>query len=143
MKVKVINKSHHSLPQYETEGASGMDLRANLSEPLTLAPLDRVRIPTGLFLELPKGVEAQIRARSGLAYRKGLGLPNGIGTIDSDYRGEIQVLIINWGTEPVIISDGDRIAQMVFAKYERAFLEEVEILSETKRNRGGFGHTGI
>ncbi|MBO5666504.1 MAG: dUTP diphosphatase [Firmicutes bacterium] len=131
------------LPQYETEGAAGMDLRAFLQEPVTLNPGERALIPTGLYLELPMGYEAQIRARSGLAIKKGIGLVNGIGTIDCDYRGEIKVALINWGQEPFVINDGERIAQMVVAKYERVDWEVSCELSETERGAGGFGHTGV
>ena len=143
MKLKVINKSKHPLPKYETEGSSGMDLRANLDENLILKPLDRVLVPTGLYFEFEKGYEAQVRARSGLALKKGLGLPNGIGTIDSDYRGELKVILINMSREDVIIEDGDRIAQVVFMKIETPELIEVEEISDTERSDGGFGHTGL
>lgn len=143
MKIKMINTSKNELPKYETLGSSGMDLRANLDTPIIIKPLERVLVPTGLYLELPLGYEAQIRARSGLALKKGISLPNGIGTIDSDYRGEIKVILVNLGTEDVEISNGDRIAQMVIAKYERVEIEEVEELSDSERSTGGFGHTGI
>ena len=143
MKLNVINKSNHPLPKYETEGSSGMDLRANLDENLILKPLDRVLVPTGLYFEFEKGYEAQVRARSGLALKKGLGLPNGIGTIDSDYRGELKVILINMSREDVIIEDGDRIAQVVFMKIETPELVEVEEISDTERSDGGFGHTGL
>ncbi|MDK7354660.1 dUTP diphosphatase [Peptoniphilus harei] len=143
MKLKVINKSKHPLPKYETEGSSGMDLRANLDENLILKPLDRVLVPTGLYFEFEKGYEAQVRARSGLALKKGLGLPNGIGTIDSDYRGELKVILINMSREDVVIEDGDRIAQVVFMKIETPELIEVEEISDTERSDGGFGHTGL
>lgn len=143
MKLKVINKSKHPLPKYETEGSSGMDLRANLDENLTLKPLDRVLVPTGLYFEFEKGYEAQVRVRSGLALKKGLGLPNGIGTIDSDYRGELKVILINMSREDVVIEDGDRIAQVVFMKIETPELVEVEEISDTERSDGGFGHTGL
>ena len=143
MKLKVINKSKHPLPKYETEGSSGMDLRANLEENLILKPLDRVLVPTGLYFEFEKGYEAQVRARSGLALKKGLGLPNGIGTIDSDYRGELKVILINMSREDVVIQDGDRIAQVVFMKIETPELVEVEEISDTERSDGGFGHTGL
>ncbi|EFR33066.1 MAG: dUTP diphosphatase [Peptoniphilus harei] len=143
MKLKVINKSKHPLPKYETEGSSGMDLRANLDENLILKPLDRVLVPTGLYFEFEKGYEAQVRARSGLALKKGLGLPNGIGTIDSDYRGELKVILINMSREDVVIEDGDRIAQVVFMKIETPELVEVEEISDTERSDGGFGHTGL
>ena len=143
MKLKVINKSKHPLPKYETEGSSGMDLRANLDENLILKPLDRVLVPTGLYFEFEKGYEAQVRARSGLALKKGLGLPNGIGTIDSDYRGELKVILINMSRKDVVIEDGDRIAQVVFMKIETPELIEVEEISDTERSDGGFGHTGL
>lgn len=143
MNVKIINKSHHPLPKYETAGASGVDLRAYLKEPITIKPFERVRIPTGLYIELPPFIEGQVRARSGLAYRKGLSLPNGIGTIDTDYRGEIQVLLINLSNEEVIIEDGERIAQLVFIEYKKVDFLEVNELTNTQRNEGGFGHTGI
>jgi len=142
MKVKIRTVSGH-LPFYETEGSAGMDLRAMLDGPVTIEPGKRMLIPTGLFMELPSGYEAQIRARSGLAIKKGIGLVNGIGTIDSDYRGEIKVALINWGGEDFVIENGDRIAQMVIAKYERVEWEKAVELSETERGSGGFGHTGI
>ncbi|MBU5669065.1 dUTP diphosphatase [Peptoniphilus sp. MSJ-1] len=143
MELKVINKSKHELPRFATEGSSGMDLRANLEEDIIMKPLDRVLIPTGLFFEFEKGYEAQVRARSGLALKKGLGLPNGIGTIDSDYRGELKVLLINWSKEDVKISDGERIAQLVFMKIETPKIVEVDELNDTERSDGGFGHTGL
>lgn len=143
MKLKVINKSKHPLPKYETDGSSGMDLRANLDEDLVLKPLDRVLVPTGLYFEFEKGYEAQVRARSGLALKKGLGLPNGIGTIDSDYRGELKVILINMSRDNVVIEDGDRIAQVVFMKIEIPDIVEVEEISNTERSDGGFGHTGL
>lgn len=130
------------LPQYETEGSAGMDLRAHVTEPVTLLPGQRALVPTGIFLELPPGYEAQVRARSGLAVKFGIGLVNGTGTIDSDYRGEIKVPMINWGEKPFVIQDGDRIAQMVVAAYERVTWQAAEQLSETERGAGGFGHTG-
>lgn len=143
MKIKVINKSKHNLPQYQTLGSSGMDLVANLEEKMILKPLERKLVPTGIFLEIPLGYEGQVRARSGLALRKGLSLPNGIGTIDSDYRGEVQVIVINLSNEDIVIEDGERIAQLVIIKYEHVELEEVCELSETSRSDGGFGHTGV
>ena len=146
MNVKVVNKSHHSLPSYKTEGSCGMDLRANLEEPKTLNPLERAMIPTGLFFEIPQGIEGQVRARSGLSLKKGITLINGIGTIDSDYRGELGILVVNLSNEAVTIEDGDRIAQMVFMAYEVAHwvqVESLDELSETERGEGGFGHTGI
>jgi len=129
-------------PKYETAGAAGMDLRARVDNPVTLEPGGRALIPTGLRIELPVGYEAQVRARSGLAAKHGIGLVNGIGTIDSDYRGEIKICLINWGDEPFIVNDGDRIAQMVVAKYVRAEIDVTGSLSETERGEGGFGHTG-
>lgn len=146
MNVKVVNKSHHPLPSYKTEGSCGMDLRANLEEAKTLKPLERTMIPTGLFFEIPKGIEGQVRARSGLSLNKGITLINGIGTIDSDYRGELGILVVNLSDEEVTIEDGDRIAQMVFMAYEVAHwvqVENLDELSETERGEGGFGHTGI
>lgn len=143
MKIKIINKSKHPLPQYQTQGSSGMDLRANLDEKIVLKSLERTLVPTGIYIELPQGYEAQIRARSGLALKKGLSLPNGIGTIDSDYRGELKIIFVNLGKEDIEINDGDRIAQMVIMKIERPEIEEVEILGDTERSKGGFGHTGL
>ena len=142
MKVRIKSESGN-LPFYETEGSAGMDLKAYIEEPVTLKPGQRKLIPTGLSIELPVGYEAQIRARSGLAIKKGIGLVNGIGTIDSDYRGEIKVILINWGEEDFLIENGDRIAQMVIAKYERVEWEVTDDLSETERGSGGFGHTGV
>ncbi len=131
------------LPAYETEGAAGMDIRAFLKEPVVIEPGKRALIPTGLFMEIPEGYEVQIRARSGLAVKHGIGLTNGVGTIDSDYRGEIKVSLINWGDEAFTVKDGDRIAQMVVARYEKTCLTAVESVSETDRGEGGFGHTGL
>lgn len=142
MEVKIKTRSG-MIPAYETEGSAGMDLRADLEESISLEPGGRALISTGLFIELPQGYEAQIRARSGLAIKQGIGLVNGVGTIDSDYRGEIKVALINWGQEPVVIQDGDRIAQMVIARYERITWKQVEELGDTKRGAGGFGHTGL
>lgn len=142
MKIKIKTLSG-ILPQYETEGSAGMDIRAYIDEPAVIEPGCRALIPTGLFMEIPPGYEVQIRARSGLAVKHGIGLTNGVGTIDSDYRGEIKVSLINWGDEPFTVNNGDRIAQMVVARYESAYLEQVEQLSETDRGDGGFGHTGI
>lgn len=142
MEVRIKSESGY-LPAYETEGAAGMDLRASLKEPVTLEPGGRFLVPTGLSIELPAGYEAQIRARSGLAVKKGIGLVNGVGTIDSDYRGEIKIALINWGQEPFTISDGDRIAQMIIAKYERITWKKTDELEDTERGSGGFGHTGI
>lgn len=142
MKVKIKSVTG-ILPVYETEGSAGMDLKAMLDEPAVLRPGQRKLIPTGLSIELPVGWEAQIRGRSGLAMKKGIGLVNGIGTIDSDYRGDIGVILINWGEEDFIIENGDRIAQMVIAKYERIDWEIADDLTETERGSGGFGHTGV
>lgn len=142
MDMKIVSKSGKA-PSYATDGASGMDLRACLEEPMTLLPMERKLVPTGIYVEIPEGYEGQVRARSGLAIKKGIGLVNGIGTIDSDYRGELRVPLINWGSEPFEIQDGDRIAQLVIAKYERVQVELVQELSDTDRGTGGFGHTGI
>jgi len=143
MTVRIINKSHHPLPQFETEGSAGMDLRAYLDQPIQLQSLERTLVPTGLFVELTQGFEAQIRPRSGLAIRQGLTIINAPGTIDSDYRGEIKVGIVNLSSTPQVISDGDRIAQMIISRYERISWEASEELVETERGAGGFGHTGI
>jgi dUTP diphosphatase len=140
--IKVINKSSHPLPSYATEGAAGLDLRASLTEAVTLRPLERKLIPTGLYIELPLGYEAQIRPRSGLSIRHGITVINSPGTIDADYRGEVQVPLVNLSNEPFVIEDGERIAQMVIARHEVIQWEPVEELSETKRGAGGFGHTG-
>lgn len=142
MKIKIRSISG-ILPAYETSGSAGMDIRAFLDEPVTIAPGKRALIPTGLFTELPAGYEAQIRARSGLAVRNGIGLVNGTGTIDSDYRGEIKIPLINWGEEAFTVNNGDRIAQMIIASYETAQWEVSEELSDTERGKGGFGHTGV
>ncbi|NLX61759.1 MAG: dUTP diphosphatase [Tissierellia bacterium] len=142
MKVKIVNKSNFPLPTYKTTGSAGMDLHANIEEPIVLKPLERALIPTGLYISIPQGYEAQIRARSGMALKHGITLANGIGTIDSDYRGEIGVILVNLSNEEYIINSGDRVAQLVIAKYERVELEEVESLDETERGSGGFGHTG-
>lgn len=142
MQVYIINKSSNSLPAYATEGSSGMDLRANLQEPIILKSLERTLIPTGLFLEMPLDVEAQIRPRSGLAIKQGITCLNSPGTIDADYRGEIKIILINLSNDIVTIKHGDRIAQMVFAKIEKAEFIEVKEINETIRGEGGFGHTG-
>lgn len=142
MFVKLINKSHHPTPSYATTGSAGMDIRANLVEPIILEPLDRVLIPTGLFMELPFGYEAQIRPRSGLATKHGITLPNSPGTIDSDYRGELMIPLINLTREPFTIQDGERIAQMVVARHELVEWELVTDLEDSDRGTGGFGHTG-
>jgi dUTP pyrophosphatase len=140
--VQIVNTSHHPLPEYATTGSSGMDIRAFLTNPITMAPMERVLIPTGLFLALPENWEAQIRPRSGLAIKQGLTCLNTPGTIDADYRGELKVILINLSNEEQVISDGDRIAQMVFQKVEKVILEKVETLDVTERGTGGFGHTG-
>lgn len=142
MKVQIINKSKHAFPSYATSYSAGMDLRANLNEPIVLRPLQRCLVPTGLYIALPEGYEAQIRPRSGLALKKGITLLNTPGTIDADYRGEIGVIMVNLSTEDFTIEDGERIAQMVIARYEQAEWQEVEVLDETERGAGGFGHTG-
>lgn len=142
MKVKIINKSNNPLPKYETEGSAGMDIRANIERPWVVESLERVLVPTGLFIELPQGYEAQMRPRSGLAYRKGLSMPNTPGTIDSDYRGELKVIIINLSKETQTIQPGERIGQMVIAKHERVTWSEVEVLEDSERGASGFGSTG-
>lgn len=143
MKIKVVNKSDLPLPSYETGGSAGIDLRASISSPVQLKPLSRALVPTGLYMSIPKGYEGQIRGRSGLALKYGITLANGVGTIDSDYRGEIKVILINLGEETFIINNGDRIAQFVLSKYELIDFEEVNSLEESERGEGGFGHTGI
>lgn len=140
--VKVINQSKHALPSYQTEHAAGMDLRANLEASVTLKPLQRALIPTGLFIELPEGHEAQIRPRSGLAYKHGISIVNAPGTIDADYRGEIKVLLVNLSDTDFVVEDGERVAQMVVARYERVAWQSAEALSETNRGAGGYGSTG-
>ena len=142
MKVRIISNSKHALPLYETIHSAGMDLKANLEKPVTLKPLERSMIPTGLFIELKEGYEAQIRPRSGLAAKKGITVLNSPGTIDADYRGEIKVILINLSNEDFIVEDGERIAQMVVAKHERVEWEETENLMDTSRGSGGFGSTG-
>lgn len=142
MKVKIINKSQFELPKYKTKGSAGLDLNANIDEDIELKPRERKLIPTGLYISIPTGYEAQIRGRSGLALKHGITLANGIGTIDSDYRGELKVILINLGEETYTVKKGDRIAQLVFIKYEIANLLEVEELDSTERGSGGFGHSG-
>lgn len=142
MKVQIINKSKHPLPAYATEQSAGMDIRANLEQPIVLKPLQRCLVPTGLSIALPSGYEAQLRPRSGLALKKGITLLNTPGTIDADYRGEIGVILVNLSSEDFVVEDGERIAQMVIARYEQAEWNEVEVLDETERGAGGFGHTG-
>lgn len=143
MKVQIINRSHHPLPQYSTSQSAGLDLRANLSSPVTLLPLERCLVPTGLYMAMPLGVEAQVRPRSGLALKHGITVLNTPGTIDTDYRGEIGVVLINLSNKPFVIEDGERIAQMVFARFEDAEWEETDTLGDTARGAGGFGHTGV
>jgi dUTP pyrophosphatase len=142
MKIKIVNRSKHQLPAYETEASAGMDLRANLSKDIILKPLERYLVPTGLFIELPVGYEAQIRPRSGLAVKHGISLLNTPGTIDADYRGEIKIILVNLSNEDFVVKDGERIAQMIISKVEKARWVEVEELQETQRGAGGFGHTG-
>lgn len=143
MKVNIVNKGHQPLPQYATPQSAGMDLRANLEEPVVLKPLERKLIPTGLHIALPAGFEAQVRPRSGLALKKGITVLNTPGTIDADYRGEIGVVLINLSQEEFVVNDGERIAQMVIARHENAEFIEVEVLDETERGEGGYGHTGV
>ena len=143
MKIKIVNKSKHPLPEYATPGSAGMDLRANIDAPITLAPGERKLIPTGIYIALPVGYEAQVRPRSGLALKHGIGLANMLGTVDSDYRADVGVILINLGQEDFVVNDGDRIAQLVIAKHERAEWEVVEELDETERGEGGYGHTGV
>ena len=143
MTIKVINKSKHDLPKYQTELSAGMDLYANIDKPITLKPLERTLVKTGLFISLPEGYEAQIRPRSGLAFKNGITVLNTPGTIDADYRGEIGVILVNLSSQDFTINDGDRIAQMVIAKHETAIWEEVENLDETNRGEGGFGSSGV
>jgi dUTP pyrophosphatase len=142
MKIRIVNQSKHALPNYETALSAGMDLRANLDEPVLLKSLERALVPTGLFIELPEGYEAQIRPRSGLAIKKGISLVNSPGTIDADYRGEIKIIMINLSKDEFIVHDGERIAQMIISQHEKAQWIEVETLNETLRGEGGFGHSG-
>ncbi len=143
MKVKILKKNPFELPAYETKGSAGVDLKAYVDAPITIKPMERALVPTGIHIEIPMGYEAQVRARSGLAIKHGISLVNGIGTIDSDYRGEVKVILINLGDKEFVINNGDRIAQMVFIKHEQADFELVEELGNTERGEGGFGHTGI
>jgi len=143
MNVQIINKSKHATPIYETDGAAGMDLRANISESILLKPLERTIVKTGLFIALPTGFEAQVRPRSGLAAKKGITVLNSPGTVDADYRGEIGVILVNLSNEEFEINDGERVAQLVIAKHERVTWKEVEVLNETERGSGGFGSTGV
>ncbi|MBR2359858.1 MAG: dUTP diphosphatase [Bacteroidaceae bacterium] len=143
MKVQIINKSKHALPTYATEASAGMDLRAYLSEPIVLKPLQRCLVPTGLYMALPVGYEAQVRPRSGLAIKKGVTVLNTPGTIDADYRGEVCVILVNLSAEEFVIEDGERIAQMVIARHEQVEWQAVEVLDDTERGAGGFGHSGV
>lgn len=143
MNIRIVSKSKHFLPEYETKSSAGMDLRANLEESVILKPMQRVLIPTSLYIELPEGYEAQIRPRSGLAYKKGITVLNSPGTIDSDYRGEIKVILINLSNEDFEVKDGERIAQMIISSFERVEWERVDDLMTTERGHGGFGHTGV
>ena len=143
MKVQIINKSKHEIPSYETSLSAGMDIRANIEEPITLKPLGRMIIKTGLFIALPAGLEAHVRPRSGLAAKKGITVLNSPGTVDADYRGEIGVILVNLSNEDFIVNDGERIAQLVIAKHEQIIWKEVTVLNETERGAGGFGSTGV
>jgi len=143
MKIKIVNKSHHPLPAYATELSAGMDLRANIDEPIVLKPMERRLVPTGLHIALPVGYEAQVRPRSGLALKKGITVLNAPGTVDADYRGDVGVILINLSDEPFTIEDGERIAQMVIARHEYAEFIPVDVLDETERGEGGYGHTGV
>ena len=142
MLVRIVNKSKHDIPKYETDASAGMDLRANLDQEVLLSPMQRALIPTGLFIELPVGFEAQVRPRSGLAFKYGITVLNTPGTIDADYRGEIKVILVNLSDQDFVIKDGERIAQMIISAHVQAQLEEVDVLNETVRGAGGFGHTG-
>ena len=142
MKIKVVNKSKHPLPHYATTQSAGMDLRANLDKPVILKPLDRTLVKTGIFMQLPVGYEAQVRPRSGLAFKKGITVLNTPGTIDADYRGEVGVILVNLSNEDFVVQDGERVSQMVIAKHQQPYWEEVEVLIETGRGAGGFGSTG-
>ena len=142
MKVKIVNKSPFPTPSYATEKSAGMDLKADITEPITLGPLERAMVPTGMFIALPDGTEAQVRPRSGLAAKYGISVLNAPGTIDADYRGEVKVILVNLSNEPFVVNPGERIAQMVIARYETVEWDEVEVLDETERGTGGFGRTG-
>lgn len=143
LKVKVINNSRHPLPEYATEGSAGVDVRANIDQPVTLAPLERAMVPTGLYVSIPVGYECQVRPRSGLAAKHGITVANAPGTVDSDYRGEIKVILVNISDTPFVINDGERVAQLVFARHERVEWQPVDVLDDTNRGDGGFGHTGM
>ena len=142
MKIRIVNKSKHELPQYATPLSAGLDLRANIDSPIILGPMERCLVPTGLFMALPAGYEAQVRPRSGLALKRGITVLNSPGTIDADYRGEVCIILVNLSTEPFTIEDGERVAQMVIARHEQAEWEVTEVLDETERGEGGFGHSG-
>lgn len=142
MKVKIVNRSSFPTPSYATEKSAGMDLKADITEPITLGPLERAMVPTGMFIALPDGTEAQVRPRSGLAAKYGISVLNAPGTIDADYRGEVKVILVNLSNEPFVVNPGERIAQMVIARYETVEWDEVEVLDETERGAGGFGSTG-
>lgn len=142
MKIRIVNKSKHELPQYATPLSAGLDLRANIDSPIILGPMERCLVPTGLFMALPTGYEAQVRPRSGLALKKGITVLNSPGTIDADYRGEVCIILVNLSTEPFTIEDGERVAQMVIARHEQAEWEVTDVLDETERGEGGFGHSG-
>ena len=142
MKIRIVNKSKHELPQYATPLSAGLDLRANINAPIILRPMERCLVPTGLFIALPAGYEAQVRPRSGLALKKGITVLNSPGTIDADYRGEVCIILVNLSTEPFTIEDGERVAQMVIARHEQAEWEVTDALDETERGEGGFGHSG-
>lgn len=143
VQIKVINKGHHALPEYATPQSAGLDLRANIEQPIVLKPLQRCLVPTGLYIALPEGYEAQVRPRSGLAYKHGITVINSPGTIDADYRGEIGVLLVNLSDKEFVVNDGERVAQMVIARCEQAVFESVEVLDDTERGAGGYGHTGV
>lgn len=143
LNVRIVNRSEHALPEYQTEGAAGLDLRANLAEAISLKPLERALIPTGLYMELPVGHEAQVRPRSGLAYKQGITVLNSPGTIDADYRGEVKVLLVNLSPDVVVIENGERIAQLVVARHEQVAWQPVDLLEETARGAGGFGSSGM
>lgn len=142
MKIRIVNKSKHELPQYATPLSAGLDLRTNIDSPIILGPMERCLVPTGLFMALPAGYEAQVRPRSGLALKKGITVLNSPGTIDADYRGEVCIILVNLSTEPFTIEDGERVAQMVIARHEQAEWEVTDVLDETERGEGGFGHSG-
>lgn len=143
MKVRIVNKSAYPTPAYATEKSAGMDLKANIDEPITLGPLQRAMVPTGLYMALPDGTEAQVRPRSGLAAKHGVSVLNAPGTVDADYRGEVKVILVNLSNEPFVINPGERIAQLVVARYEKVEWDEVDVLDETERGAGGFGSTGL